>query len=71
MLKQLSIRIQSAVDVHYMLIEGFVHSSAAFRYVWWHRKMCNLKVVVAHIYPRVTGQRQTLNIGLSALFLLQ
>ena len=32
--------------------------------------MCNLKVVVAHIYPRVTGQRQTLNIGLSALFFI-
>ena len=28
-------------------------------------------VVVAHIYPPVTGQRQTLNIGRSAHFLLQ
>ena len=28
-------------------------------------------VVVAHIYPPVTGQRQTLNIGRSAHFSLQ
>ena len=28
-------------------------------------------VVVAHIYPPVTGQRQTLNIGRSAHFALQ